>query len=112
MSRSSSGAGGGETTLKLSPVRWGATARELVRQCVDQLSGHRKIAGVAFNQVDDRQVDLDEVAEVEAIERHVDLVLDPHRAVLAIDHEHLEAELQQFYAAAAQDSAPRGRFLH
>ena len=36
-------------------VRWGATARELVKRCVDQLSGHRKIAGIAFNQVDDRQ---------------------------------------------------------
>lgn len=36
-------------------VRWGATARELIKQSVDQLSGHRKIAGVAFNLVDDRQ---------------------------------------------------------
>jgi succinoglycan biosynthesis transport protein ExoP len=36
-------------------VRWGATARELVKECVIQLSGHRKIAGVAFNQVDERE---------------------------------------------------------
>jgi exopolysaccharide transport family protein len=36
-------------------IRWGSTARELVRQCVDQLSGHRKVAGVVFNQVNDRQ---------------------------------------------------------
>ncbi len=36
-------------------VRWGTTARELVKQCVAQLSGHRKIAGVAFNQVNERQ---------------------------------------------------------
>lgn len=36
-------------------VRWGATARELVRPCVEQLSGHRKIAGVAFNRVNVRQ---------------------------------------------------------
>lgn len=36
-------------------VRWGATARELVKECVVQLSGHRKIAGVAFNHVDERE---------------------------------------------------------
>jgi succinoglycan biosynthesis transport protein ExoP len=36
-------------------VRWAATARELVRSCVEQLSGHKKIAGVAFNQVNVRQ---------------------------------------------------------
>ena len=36
-------------------VRWGATARELVKECVIQLSGHRKIAGVAFNYVDERE---------------------------------------------------------
>jgi exopolysaccharide transport family protein len=36
-------------------VRWGATARELVRPCVELLSGHRKIAGVAFNRVNIRQ---------------------------------------------------------
>jgi hypothetical protein len=31
---------------------------------------------------------------------------------LLLVNEHLEAELQQFYAALAQDSAPRGKFLH
>ena len=36
-------------------VRWAATARELVKQSVQQLSGHRKIAGVALNLVNDRQ---------------------------------------------------------
>jgi len=36
-------------------VRWGATARELVRDCVNQLSRQRKIAGIAFNQVYDRK---------------------------------------------------------
>jgi Mrp family chromosome partitioning ATPase len=36
-------------------VQWGKTARELVRQCVDQIEGHKKIAGVAFNQVNDRK---------------------------------------------------------
>jgi capsular exopolysaccharide synthesis family protein len=36
-------------------VRWAATARELVRPCVDLLAGHRKIAGVAFNRVNVRQ---------------------------------------------------------
>ena len=36
-------------------VRWGATARELVKQTVDQLSGHRKIAGIAFNLVNEQQ---------------------------------------------------------
>ena len=36
-------------------VRWGSTARELVKECVIQLSGHRKIAGVAFNHVDERE---------------------------------------------------------
>ena len=36
-------------------IRWGATARELVKQCVQQLSGHKKIAGVALNLVNDRQ---------------------------------------------------------
>ena len=33
------------------------------------------------------------------------------RALLLVN-EHLEAELQQFYAAAAQDDGPRGKFLH
>jgi polysaccharide biosynthesis transport protein len=36
-------------------VHWASTAREMVRHCVQQLSGHRKIAGVAFNQVNDRE---------------------------------------------------------
>ena len=36
-------------------VRWASTAREMVKQCVQQLSGHKKIAGVAFNYVDERQ---------------------------------------------------------
>jgi polysaccharide biosynthesis transport protein len=35
-------------------IRWGATARELVKQCAQQLSGHKKIAGVALNLVNDR----------------------------------------------------------
>ncbi len=36
-------------------VRWGATTRELVKQCAQQLSGHKKIAGVTLNLVNDRQ---------------------------------------------------------
>lgn len=36
-------------------VRWGSTARELVKQSVEQLSGHRKIAGVVFNQVNEHE---------------------------------------------------------
>ncbi|ERF80372.1 MULTISPECIES: hypothetical protein [Pseudomonadota] len=31
---------------------------------------------------------------------------------LLLVNEHLEAELQQFYAAVAQDNASRGKFLH
>lgn len=31
---------------------------------------------------------------------------------LLLVNEHLEAELQQFYAAIDQDSASRGKFLH
>jgi hypothetical protein len=31
---------------------------------------------------------------------------------LLLVNEHLEAELQQFYAAIAQDNASRGKFLH
>jgi succinoglycan biosynthesis transport protein ExoP len=38
-------------------VRWATTARELVKQCVQQLSGHKKIAGVTFNHVNDRQAE-------------------------------------------------------
>jgi exopolysaccharide transport family protein len=34
-------------------VRWSSTARELVKSCAQQLAGHRKIAGVAFNQVNE-----------------------------------------------------------
>jgi len=36
-------------------IRWGATARELVKQSVEQLSGHRKIAGAVFNQVNEHE---------------------------------------------------------
>lgn len=36
-------------------VRWSATARELVKQVVDQLTGHPKVAGVVFNQVNEHQ---------------------------------------------------------
>jgi capsular exopolysaccharide synthesis family protein len=36
-------------------IRWGSTARELAKQCVQQLSGHKKIAGVALNLVNDHQ---------------------------------------------------------
>jgi len=36
-------------------VRWAATAREVVKYTVPPLSGHKKIAGVVFNQVDDRE---------------------------------------------------------
>jgi Mrp family chromosome partitioning ATPase len=36
-------------------VRWGSTARELVKQCLNQLPGQRKVAGVVFNHVNDRQ---------------------------------------------------------
>ena len=33
------------------------------------------------------------------------------KALLMVN-EHLEAELQQFYAAIGQDTAARGKFLH
>jgi succinoglycan biosynthesis transport protein ExoP len=36
-------------------VKWDATAREIVKASVERLSGSRKLAGVAFNQVNDRQ---------------------------------------------------------
>src|SRR5712692_1452834 len=36
-------------------VRWASTAREMVKQCAQQLSGHRKIAGVVFNHVNEQQ---------------------------------------------------------
>jgi capsular exopolysaccharide synthesis family protein len=32
-------------------VRWADTARELVQQSIQQLSGHKKVAGVVFNHV-------------------------------------------------------------
>jgi polysaccharide biosynthesis transport protein len=36
-------------------IRWGSTTREMVRRSVQRMSGHRKVAGVAFNLVNDRQ---------------------------------------------------------
>jgi len=36
-------------------VRWGSTARELVERSIQQFSGHRKVAGVVFNRVDDSE---------------------------------------------------------
>ena len=36
-------------------VRWSRTARELIRECVSQFSGHRKIAGIVFNMVNDKE---------------------------------------------------------
>jgi polysaccharide biosynthesis transport protein len=36
-------------------VKWDATAREIVKASLTRFSGQRKIAGVAFNQVNDRQ---------------------------------------------------------
>jgi exopolysaccharide transport family protein len=36
-------------------VRWAATAREMVKQSAQQLLGHKKIAGVVLNLVNDRQ---------------------------------------------------------
>jgi succinoglycan biosynthesis transport protein ExoP len=36
-------------------VHWASTAREMVKACAQQLSAHTKIAGVAFNRVNDRQ---------------------------------------------------------
>jgi Mrp family chromosome partitioning ATPase len=39
----------------LCVVRWGATPRELVAQSVSLLSGNKKIAGVAFNMVNEKQ---------------------------------------------------------
>ncbi len=34
-------------------VRWASTPREMVAQCIERLSGHRKVAGVVFNFVID-----------------------------------------------------------
>jgi exopolysaccharide transport family protein len=36
-------------------VRWGSTTREIVKRSVQRFSGHRKVAGIAFNLVNDRQ---------------------------------------------------------
>jgi capsular exopolysaccharide synthesis family protein len=36
-------------------VRWAATARELVESSIQQVGVHRNVAGVVFNQVDDKQ---------------------------------------------------------
>jgi capsular exopolysaccharide synthesis family protein len=36
-------------------VRWGSTARELVQRTIQQIPGHRKIAGIAFNYVNEKQ---------------------------------------------------------
>jgi polysaccharide biosynthesis transport protein len=36
-------------------IRWGSTTREMVRRSVQRMSGHRKVAGIAFNLVNDRQ---------------------------------------------------------
>ncbi len=36
-------------------VRWARTARELIKECVTQFSGHRKVAGIVFNMVNDKQ---------------------------------------------------------
>ena len=35
-------------------VRWASTARELVQQSVQRLPGHRKVAGIVFNQVNEQ----------------------------------------------------------
>ena len=34
-------------------VKWGATAREFVQQAIQQLHGHKKVAGIVFNQVNE-----------------------------------------------------------
>jgi succinoglycan biosynthesis transport protein ExoP len=36
-------------------IRWAATARELVHNAVQQIPGHKRIAGIAFNQVNENQ---------------------------------------------------------
>jgi polysaccharide biosynthesis transport protein len=36
-------------------VRWASTAREMVKYCVEQLSGPKRVAGIAFNLVNDNQ---------------------------------------------------------
>ena len=35
-------------------VRWASTAREVVQQSVQRFPGHRKVAGIVFNQVNER----------------------------------------------------------
>ena len=35
-------------------VRWASTAREIVQQSVQRFPGHRKVAGMVFNQVNER----------------------------------------------------------
>jgi succinoglycan biosynthesis transport protein ExoP len=36
-------------------VRWGATARDLVKGAIDHLPGQRKVAGIVFNQLNEKQ---------------------------------------------------------
>jgi capsular exopolysaccharide synthesis family protein len=36
-------------------VHWASTARNLVRDAVDQLNTHKKVAGIVFNMVDERR---------------------------------------------------------
>jgi polysaccharide biosynthesis transport protein len=36
-------------------VRWASTTRETVKRSIEQLSGHRKVAGIAFNMVNERR---------------------------------------------------------
>jgi succinoglycan biosynthesis transport protein ExoP len=37
-------------------VRWGSTPREIVGQSIQKLGGHKKIAGIVLNQVDDSHI--------------------------------------------------------
>ena len=36
-------------------VRWGSTTREVVKRSIQRLSGHRKVARIAFNLAKDRR---------------------------------------------------------
>lgn len=36
-------------------VRWGSTHRDLVQQCVQKFAGHKRIAGIVFNSVIERE---------------------------------------------------------
>jgi succinoglycan biosynthesis transport protein ExoP len=36
-------------------VRWASTAREMVKHSIDKVMGDKKVAGIVFNQVNDRQ---------------------------------------------------------